>query len=62
MVLSLKIFYAILMGVLLETIQFGGGTYVPLEGGMTEISGGFLLMSIMCWGMVHPIIFGKRNG
>jgi hypothetical protein len=25
MVLSLKIFYAILIGVLLETIQFGGG-------------------------------------
>jgi hypothetical protein len=36
MVLSLKIFYAILMGVLLETIQFGGGTYVPLEGGMRD--------------------------
>jgi hypothetical protein len=62
MVLSLKIFYAVLMGVLLEAIQFGGGAYVPLEGGMREISGGFLPTSIMCWGMVHPLIFGKRNG
>ncbi|MCH90209.1 hypothetical protein A2U01_0011120 [Trifolium medium] len=29
---------------------------------MREISGGFLLMLIMCWGMVHPLIFGKRGG
>jgi hypothetical protein len=56
MVLSLKVFYAVLMGV------FDGGAYVPLEGRMREISGGFLPTSIMCWGMVHPLIFGKRNG
>ncbi|PNX92986.1 hypothetical protein L195_g016134 [Trifolium pratense] len=62
MVSSQTISYAIIMGLRLETTRFGGGAFVPLEGGMKEISGDFLLMLTMCWEMAQPLTFGNING